>query len=27
VLLEGKTWVFEFSWILYRNVASYLSIP
>jgi hypothetical protein len=27
VTLDGKLWLFEFSWILYRDVASYLSIP
>ena len=25
VTLEGKTWIFEFPWILYRDVALYLS--
>lgn len=27
VLLDGQYWVFEFSWVLFRQVSTYLSVP
>lgn len=27
VLLDGEYWVFEFSWVLFRQVSSYLAVP
>jgi hypothetical protein len=27
IVLDGQLWVFELSWILYRDISSYLSVP